>query len=220
MIFINYTRERKELCNVALEIYQSNLVVGTWGNVSIKIKDEDLILITPSGMDYRTMSVDDLVLLDLNANVIAGKWKPSVETPLHTGIYNSRSDLGGIVHVHSPYASAFAVARQNIPVILEETAQVIGHEIETVAYASCGSQDLADKTVKSLGKNKRAVLLANHGLVGAGKDINEALRICYIAEKTAMVTLQAKKLGQIYTLSNEEIEVLRQGFKNYGQTKE
>ena len=83
------------------------------------------------------MDAEDMVLLDGEEKVLAGKYKPSVETPLHLGIYKKRPEINAIVHVHSLYATAFAVARQNIPVILEEAAQVIGHEVRVAPYALC-----------------------------------------------------------------------------------
>lgn len=216
---MRYVRERKQVLDTAVEIYQAKLVPGTWGNVSLKVEDEDLFLITPSGMDYSSMSVEDIVLVDFNGKVVEGQWKPSVETPLHSQVYSKRSDSRAVVHVHSPYATAFAVARQSIPVILEETAQVIGHDIPVAAYAHCGSDELADNVIKSLGSEKRAVLLANHGLLGLGPDLSTALRVCYIAEKTAMVAIKAKSLGEIHALSEEDIKLLNESFKSYGQAK-
>ena len=216
---MNYRRERKQVLEVDREIAAKHLVVGTWGNVSFRIRDESLILITPSGMDYQAMSIEDLVLVNFGGEVIKSSWKPSVETPLHLAIYQERPDVGGIVHVHSPNASAFAVARQAIPVILEETAQIIGHPIETAPYARCGSAELGASALQTLSQGK-AVLLANHGLVGVGIDCHQALKVCFIAERTAMIALSAHKLGQVYDLSPADIQVLQEQFASYGQVKE
>jgi L-ribulose-5-phosphate 4-epimerase len=215
---MRYLQERKEVMDTAREISTSNLVVGTWGNVSVKIKDQPLMAITPSGMRYDTMTVEDIVLTDMQLNIVEGKWKPSSESPTHTEIYQHRSDVKAIVHVHSSYATAFAVAHLSIPVIMEETAQVIGHEIKTAAYAICGSRELAVNTVKTLGAGK-AVLLANHGLIGVGKNVSDALRVCYIAEETARVACLAKSLGPLHSLSSEEIAILNRNFSSYGQQK-
>lgn len=216
---MQYLKERKEVLAIAREIYEEKLVPGTWGNVSQRINNEPRLLITPSGMDYLTMTMEDIVLLDLDARVIEGERKPSVETLLHTEIYKQRPDVGAIVHVHSTFASAFAVAAKSIPVILEETAQVIGHAVQVAPYAPCGTAKLANQAIQCLGHG-RAVLLANHGLVGVGQDLNAALKVCRIAEKTAMVCLYANSLGQVNELGAEEITLLREKFSHYGQAKE
>jgi L-fuculose-phosphate aldolase len=215
---LNYLKERREVLNTAREISAAKMVVGTWGNVSIKIQNQALMLITPSGMNYSTMSIEDIVLVDEQGNVVEGIWKPSVEFPLHAEIYRNRLDVGAIVHVHSTYSTVFAVARKSIPVILEETAQVIGHEIETAPYATCGSSELAFHAVETLGEGK-AVLLANHGLIGVGKTASDALKVCYIAEKTARVAMLATILGEVNSLSEEETKILNIKFRSYGQEK-
>lgn len=215
---MRYLQDRKAVLRTAREIYEEKLVPGTWGNVSQKVKNEPFVLITPSGMDYRTMTIEDIVLLDMDAQVVEGERTPSIESQLHTAIYKNRPDVGGVVHVHSTYASAFAVAGKSIPVILEETAQVVGHAVEVAPYAHCGSLDLAEQAVRTLG-NGQAVLLANHGLVGVGADVQAALKVCNIAEKTAMVSFFANSLGQIKELSQEDITLLREKFSHYGQNK-
>ncbi|HBK53089.1 class II aldolase/adducin family protein [Syntrophomonas wolfei] len=217
---LQYQQERKELLQIAQEIFSSGLVSGTWGNVSLRVSGPGLMLITPSGMDYNQMEAEDMVLLDGEEKVLAGKYKPSVETPLHLGIYKKRPEINAIVHVHSLYATAFAVARQNIPVILEEAAQVIGHEVRVAPYALCGSQQLAENVLKVLGKDKRAVLLANHGLLGLGGNLPEALRVCLVAERTARIAIYSRVLGPLHSLRAEDILSLRQAFRNYGQKKD
>jgi len=216
---MRYLEERQAVLDCAREIYTSGMVTGTWGNVSLRVTGK-LMIITPSGMDYETLEPEDMVLLDFSGQVVEGKYRPSIETSLHLGIYQRRSDINAVVHVHSPYAVAFAVARKNIPVILEETAQVIGHEVEVAAYARCGSQQLADIAVQALGEEKKALLLANHGLIALGQDIPEALKICYIVEKTAMISVYASVLGTPHSLFPEDVSFLNQSSKSYGQKKD
>lgn len=194
------------------------MVVGTWGNVSCRI-DKDNFLITPSGMDYNCLEPEDIVLMDYDLNILEGKYKPSVESPLHSKIYQNRADTYAIVHIHSTYASSFAVARKSIPVVLEETAQVIGHPIEVAPYEHCGTDELAEIVVETLGNDKKAVLLANHGLIALGKDLDEAMKVCIICEKTAKTVLLASQLGTVHVLSDKQIKVLNQAFKSYGQKK-
>jgi L-fuculose-phosphate aldolase len=215
---MRFLSQRQEVLAAAREISAAHLVIGTWGNVSLKIKDEPLVLITPSGMNYQTMVIEDIVLIDLSGSVVEGKWRPSSESLLHTVIYQRRPDLGAIVHVHSVHATAFAAVRKTIPVILEETAQVIGHPIVTAPYAASGTRELAVGAAETLG-NGSAVLLANHGLVGVGKNLRSALRVCYITEETAQVACIAAQLGTVHELTVAEINDQNKRFSKYGQEK-
>ncbi len=213
-----YLEERRQVLNTAREISQNGMVIGTWGNVSARCND-DLMVITPSGVKYDSLTMEDIVIVDSTYGVIEGSLKPSSEAPMHMGIYQKRSDVNAIVHVHSIYATAFAVARKNIPVILEETAQVIGHEVPVADYALCGTYALAETVVKALGEEKKAVLLANHGLVAVGASMAEALRICYVVEKTSRVAIYARGIGEINSLPEAQIKELNHKFKSYGQNK-
>lgn len=211
--------ERNQVLRTARQIASSGMVKGTWGNVSVRAREYPWIVITPSGMEYNSMTVEDMVIVDDGEQIIEGKYRPSVETPLHLQVYQHRAAVAAVVHVHSPYAAAFAVAGQPIPVILEETAQVVGHEIPVVPYARCGTQELAAQVMECLGENKKAALLANHGLIGLGSDIAGALKVCYIVEKTARVALYAHMLGRVSILGPEETSILNEEFQSYGQTK-
>jgi L-ribulose-5-phosphate 4-epimerase len=216
---MRFLEERRQVLAAAREISQSGMVMGTWGNVSMRCPEPELMLITPSGVDYQLMSMEDMVLLDSSYRIREGSYKPSIETPLHMEIYRNREGVKAIVHVHSIYASSFAVARKSIPVILEETAQVVGHEVPVTEYALCGTQALATAVLDSLGEDRRAVLLANHGLLAAGVSMEDALRICYVVEKTAQIALYAQELGGARTLESAEIVQLYQKFKSYGPSK-
>jgi L-fuculose-phosphate aldolase len=216
---ISSMQERQEVLYAAREIAGSGMVIGTWGNVSARSREVQGFVITPSGMDYATLNAEDMVVVDYNRQVLEGRFKPSAETPLHLAVYLARSDVNAIVHVHSPFATAFAVAGMSIPVVLEETAQAIGHEIAVVPYAITGSRRLGEYTVQTLGSEGCAALLANHGVIGCGATVAQALRICYVAEQTAQVALYARMLGSVRDLAPEEVYRLHEGFKNYGQKK-
>jgi L-fuculose-phosphate aldolase len=208
---------RGQVVETARRMLEEGLVRGTWGNVSARIPESSSMLITPSGMDYKTMTPDDLVVVDEQGTRIEGRWKPSTEGPLHLAIYNSRPNVGAIVHTHSTFATAFAVARRPIPAITEEIAQVIGGPIDIAPYAACGSSDLATVAVRHLGQ-RMAVLLANHGLVGVGGDLKEALLACVIGEKTAKIATMAQILGGYSEFRHEQVQELRENFLyKYGQ---
>lgn len=210
---------RKKVVETARRMLEEGLVHGTWGNVSCRIPGESFMIITPSGIDYLRMEPDDTVIVDWEGNLVEGRWKPSTESILHARIYQMRPEVGAVVHTHSTHATAFAIARQPIPVVTEEMAQVVGGMAAVANYATCGTEGLAKEAVKALGR-QNAVLLANHGLVGVGRNLNEALRTCIIVEKTARAVILARLLGGYTELGSEEVKELRTKFINeYGQKK-
>ncbi len=215
---MNYDRLRQEVVETARQMLNQGLVRGTWGNVSARLPDRPGMLITPSGMDYLTMTPDDIVLVE--GDSVIGRWKPSIELLLHKAIYEKRPDVGAIVHTHSVFATVFAAAERPIPAITEEMAQVIGGSVEPAPYAPCGSSALAELAAKYLNR-KQAVLLAKHGLVGVGRDLKEALLSCIIVEKTAQIAAVANMLGGCTEFTPDEIRELRENYLyKYGQDKE
>lgn len=209
-----------KIIDTGKELLASGLVVGTWGNISVILPDGSGYLITPSGMDYDLLTEDDLVYMDLTGNVMQGRRKPSSEFHLHQEIYKVRSDIKAIVHTHSLYASAFAVTRTSIPPIVEDIAQLNGGPVEVADYALPGTEELARKAAKAL-KNRFAVILANHGMVGTGRDIAEAVKVCRLVEKTAQIMIYAQNIGQPVTLSGADVAFMHNFFlTSYGQNKE
>lgn len=207
--------------STGLKMLNSSLVVGTWGNISARVPGEDVLAITPSGMDYDTLTRDDIVLVDLEGNIRAGKHKParkpSIELPLHLAIYRARADVQAIVHTHSAHATALAAARKPIPGAVEDLVQIAGGDVRVSAYALPGTPELGRNAVKAL-EGRNAVLLANHGMVGAGKDLNEALKICLVVEKSAQITILAQAVGGVVELSGPDIESMRNFYlHDYGQ---
>jgi L-fuculose-phosphate aldolase len=232
----------------AREMFQRGLVVGAWGNISLRlatrcgdgrflqnglaaasspgalasnsqsdIDHDNLILITPSGMDYNQLQKTDLVAINLEGQIIQGHRHPSTEMALHLAIYRQRPEIRAIVHTHSVFASALAVARIPLPPILEELAQLLGQEVPVSEYALAGTEGLAENAVRALGQGP-AVLLTNHGLVGVGKTVREALMICQVVEKGAQVYIFSRILGSPRVLSSGEVRQLREEYLyHYGQ---
>ena len=210
-------KAKEEVVNTARIIYREGLVFETWGNVSAR-PTENEVVITPNGIPYEKLTFVDIVTVNLAGQAEEGKWKPSTELPLHLAIYRQRKDIKAIVHTHSSCALAFAVSRQDIPVVLEEQAQIVGGPVKVADYALPGSVELAENALKILGKDGGAVLLANHGLVGIGEDLSTALQICRIIERSARIILWSKLLGSPYILSPGDITELRYNFlRTYGQ---
>lgn len=210
-------KAKEDVVGAARKIIQEGLAFGTWGNISCRPVD-DRIIITPSGIPYNNLQYVDMAVVDLQGRVEESRWKPSTELPLHLAIYRARDDISSVIHVHSIYAAAFAVARQEIPVALEEMAQLLGKEVPVTAYALPGSNALAENAVAALGEQGYAVLLASHGLVAAGQNLNEALLRCLVIERSARILICARLIGVPVLLEDKEISMLRDQYINsYGQ---
>jgi len=210
---------RKKVVEKGIEMLSTNLTVGTWGNISCRVPGEDYIAITPTGMSYDTLVPEDIVVLDLRGNIICGTRKPSIEVPLHLAIYTAREDVQAIVHTHSAYATAMAVARREIPGAVEDLVQIVGGNVRVNEYALPGTEQLGINTVKAM-EGRNAVLLANHGMLGAGRNLEEAFRVCQVVEKSAQVTLLAQLMGGVVALSQDDIDGMRNYYlQGYGQEK-
>ncbi|MDA8229171.1 MAG: class II aldolase/adducin family protein [Desulfitobacterium hafniense] len=210
---------RERLLAVGRELYSSGMIAGTWGNISVWDDVKNAFWITPSGMDYLTLVPEDLVLIDITGQTKEGFRKPSSEFLMHLDIYRARSDVKGIVHTHSVYATAHAVANKCIPPIVEDMAQIVGGSVETASYELPGTEELALAVVVGLGE-KNAVLLANHGLVGVGRNLEEAFKVCQVVEKGAQIHLMSYLLGTPVLLSDEDVRKMRSDYLNkYGQRK-
>jgi len=198
----------------------SGLVTGTWGNISARVPDEPFYVVTPSGIPYDRIKKQDLVVVDGSGHVINSERRPSSELKMHLSIYNAREDVGAVVHTHSTYACALAVAGKPLPPILEEMVQLVGGAVPVARYARAGTASLAAAAVEALGKSN-AVLLANHGLVGMGRDVAEAYQVCLVVEKAAQVYAWASMMGRVETIAPEEVQNLRHMYLHeYGQPKE
>ncbi|MDP4126086.1 MAG: class II aldolase/adducin family protein [Bacillota bacterium] len=208
---------RQKVVEKGREILATNLTIGTWGNISCKVPGEDNILITPSGMSYDILKPEDIVSLDREGKIISGIRKPSIEVPLHLAIYMARKDIQAIIHTHSAYATAMAAARREIPGAVEDLVQIVGGNVRVNEYALPGTEQLGISAVKAL-EGRNAVLLANHGMLGAGRDLEEALKVCQVVEKTAQITLLAQLVGGVVELSQEDINGMRNFYlRGYGQ---
>jgi len=168
----------KELIvDTGVRMLDEGLTVGTWGNFSVRDPETGLIYITPSGMDYRKIQIDDIVVLDNSANIVDGLRVPSVETFMHVSIYNARPDVNAVIHTHPLYSSVLGVNGMELPGISEDFVQIVGDKMICSEYALPGTPELARNVVKGLG-NRNGVLLPNHGTLMVGPDMPMALTIC------------------------------------------
>ncbi|GBE54796.1 MAG TPA: class II aldolase/adducin family protein [Euryarchaeota archaeon] len=197
---------RKEIIKTARKLSVLGLTTSTWGNVSGRI-DEDKFFITPSGIDYDTLQPEDIV--EVNSDLsFEGRRKPSTELKLHAEIYRNKKEVKAVVHTHSTFACAFAIAGKSLPPVLEELAQVVGGSVDCTAYTKAGTWELAEKAVKTLG-NKKAVFLANHGTVCVGRSLKEAFKVCVVVERAAEATIFGSILGKINVISEDDVAELR-----------
>lgn len=208
---------KKRLLAVARKCIWYRLIAGTWGNLSVRL-DEDKMIITPSGFEKSALTVRDLLVMSLDGKILKGKWKPTIETPMHLKIYNSRKDVKAIVHTHSPYATVFAVANESIPVQTVEAASAIGHPIPVTDYVRAGTEEMAEEVVRVLGEKGIAVLIRNHGVVAVGETLEDAFHAAILVEEEARTYYLTKLLGKTNPIPPEEVEILRRSYlTSYGQ---
>lgn len=214
---VKFEKTRKEVIDAGIKMLESHLVVGTWGNISARVPGEDYVAITPSGVDYDTITPEGIVILDMDGNIVDGTMKPSIEFNLHLAVYRSRKDVNAVVHTHSTYCTALAIARKPIPPAAEDLVQIVGGDVRVSEYFLPGSVELGEAAVKAL-EGRNAVLLANHGCLGAGKDLKETLKIVSVVEKSAMATIFAQIMGGVVELSQQDVDIMRDFYLNkYGQ---
>jgi len=208
---------KKLIVETGRELYKQNLTIGTWGNISVLDSETGLVYIKPSGMDYNEINLGDVIVVDKKGKTIEGFRKPSIEMPMHLSIYNTRRDVGAIVHYHPIYSSVLAVTGFSLPGICEDFVQIVGEKVLCAKYALPGSDELAKNAVAGLG-NRNAVFLLNHGTLCVGKDLKEAMKVCYVVEKTAHIYILSKNVGKCKIISEEDIKLMQDFAKNsYGK---
>jgi L-fuculose-phosphate aldolase len=201
---------RDEVLAAAREMLALGLTSGTAGNVSAR--DGDTVVVTPAGLDYRTMTADDLVVLSLSGEVLAGDRAPSSERALHLAAYRAFPEVGGVVHAHPVHATMFACARTPIPAAVDEFAIYVGGDVPCAAYAPSGTEELATEAVRHLG-DRGAVLLASHGLVTVGLSPADALHVALVVEQGAHAVWGAAVLGGAVALPSDAQRTLAEHYR-------
>jgi L-ribulose-5-phosphate 4-epimerase len=211
-------RTRAEVVATARQMAQAGLVASVWGNVSARVPGTDLAVITPSGVAYETLEPEMLSVLSVaSGQHLLGGLKPSSEARMHLAVYRAREEVLGVVHTHSVWASACAAVHRHIPPVVEDLAQAVGGAVACARYALAGTEELAQNVVDALGR-RSAALMANHGVVGVGPTVAEALRVCQIVEKGAQIFALASLLGPAQPLPPNDVDALRHAYLTaYGQ---
>lgn len=208
---------REQLYQLHLELPHNNLVAWTSGNVSARDPDTGYIVIKPSGVRYAQLRPEHMVIMDLDGRLVEGQWKPSSDTASHLYIYRHRPDVGGIVHTHSPYATAFAAVNRPIPVYLTAQADEFGGPIPCGGFALIGGEEIGKVVIESIGSSC-AVLLKNHGVFTIGPEAEAAVKAAVMVEDVARTTWLALQIGQPDEIPPEDIVKLHHRYTHvYGQ---
>jgi L-fuculose-phosphate aldolase len=202
---------KEELLWVAKESLRTNLVHGTAGNFSARLPDGNVVL-TPSSLPYETMTLEQLVVCDLDGNVVEGTTGPTTEKMLHIACLKQYDDIHSVIHCHAKYCTMFALTRQPIPCVIEEVEVFVGGDVPVAGYEFTGSQELAAEVSKWVG-DRAAVLMANHGLLTVGKSPKDALKIANLVELTAEIIFGARQLGEIVPLPDSTREKMAPIYK-------
>lgn len=189
---------KADLLWVAKESLRTGLVHGTAGNFSARLPDGNVAL-TPSSLDYETMTIDDLVVTDLDGTIVEGTRQPTSEKALHLACLRAYDDIHAVIHCHAKYCTMFAITHQPIPCVIEEVDAFVGGDVPVAGYEFTGSQQLADEVSTWVG-DRAAVLMANHGLLTVGASPRDALKIANLIEITAEIVWGARALGPLVPL--------------------
>ncbi|MEJ2156169.1 MAG: L-fuculose-phosphate aldolase [Desulfobacteraceae bacterium] len=209
--------ERSQIVHFGKKLLAARLTSGTGGNLSIFNREENLIAISPSGVEYQAMAPEDVSVVDTDGAPVEGSRKPSSELDFHLALYKKRSDIHSVVHTHSVYATTMACLGWEIPAVHYLVA-FSGHKVPIAPYATFGTPDLARNISASIGQCN-ALLLANHGLVAIGANLATAFAVAEEIELVARIYYQAKCIGEPVILPREEIDKVIRKFTTYGQKK-
>ena len=207
------TKLREHIIQACHQLEVSGLNRGTSGNISCR--DGDHFLITPSGIPTAQMHPASIVTMNLNGDVI-GDGKPSSEWHFHRDLLRHRPELNAIVHTHSPNATSLACLREDLPAFHYMIAIAGGDSIRCAPYALFGTQTLSDYAVAAM-KDRKACLLANHGLIAAGRDLDEAMAVAIEIESLCQQYLIARQTGNPVLLSTQEMQAVIDRFRSYGR---
>lgn len=213
------TELRQQVADLHAELTRNNLVVWTAGNISARVPGEDLMVIKPSGVSYDDLSADTMVVTDLHGNLVEGDLAPSSDTAAHAYVYRHMPEVGGVVHTHSPYATAWAARGEPIPCVLTMIADEFGGDIPVGPFALIGDDSIGHGIVETLRDSRSpAVLMKGHGPFTIGKDARAAVKAAVMLEETARTVHFAFQLGKPDVIAQDDVDRLYARYQNvYGQ---
>ncbi|MFO7321694.1 MAG: L-ribulose-5-phosphate 4-epimerase [Chloroflexota bacterium] len=212
-------RLREEVCALHMELPANNLVTWTSGNISARDPETGLVVIKPSGLKFRELTPESMVVVDVDGKVVEGRYKPSSDTASHCYVYRHRPDVNGIVHTHSRYATAFAALGRPIPCVLTAMADEFGGPIPCAGFALIGGEEIGQQIVNGLaGSKSPAVLLQNHGVFTIGPTAEAAVKAAVMTEDVAATVWLALQMGEPLPIAEDDIAKLHHRYTHvYGQ---
>ena len=210
---------RRTVCDLHAELVRYGLVAWTAGNVSGRVPCTDRFVIKPSGIGYEELSPEAIVVCDLDGTLVDGDLAPSSDTAAHAYVYRHRPDVGGVVHTHSTYATAWAARGEPIPCVLTAMADEFGGEIPVGPFALIGDDSIGRGIVATLGEHRSpAVLMRNHGVFTVGPDARAAVKAAVMCEDVARTVHIARQLGEPLPIEPADVDRLHERYQNvYGQ---
>lgn len=186
---------REQIVQIGLRMVEDGLAHGAQGNISALDVETGLIAITPSAYPYYLRKAEDICVIDLQRNLVEGKWKPTSEIALHTIFYQKRKDVCAVVHSHAPNSTVFGVINEQIPAVLTEAAFYLTGSVPVAPYACPGSDEVAEVTYAAIGESGSAAVMAHHGLLTVGDNLEHAYETTLAAEMTARIVIMARSMG-------------------------
>ncbi|MEE9325085.1 MAG: class II aldolase/adducin family protein [Dehalococcoidia bacterium] len=207
--------EKRAVHEAAKKMHRLGLVDALSGNVSLylgKDGDKSLVAITPRGCHWDMLKEEEVVIIDFEGEPMEGEQIPSSETLTHLAIYKARPEIKAVIHTHSVFASALAVAGKEIPPIIDELVAMVGGGIRAAKYGFPASEELARNAVRAL-EGRTAALLRNHGMVGIGISLTDALAVCELVERASQIYVYASAMGEVNSLAPEIVKAEQEIFR-------
>ena len=210
---------RETVAELHTELMRYQLVIWTAGNVSARVPGHDLMVIKPSGVSYDELCAETMVVTDLHGELVEGDYLPSSDTPAHAYVYRNMPEVGGVVHTHSTYATAWAARGEPIPCVLTMIADEFGGDVPIGPFALIGDESIGEGIVATLRESRsKAVLMQNHGPFTVGKDARAAVKAAVMVEDAARTVHIARQLGEPLPMDQTDIDSLYARYQNvYGQ---
>lgn len=211
---------RAQVATLHAELTRWQLVAWTAGNVSARVPGRDLLVIKPSGVSYDELSAESMVVCDLDGTLVEGEHAPSSDTAAHAYVYKHMPEVGGVVHTHSTYATAWAARGEAIPCVLTMVADEFGGDIPVGPFALIGDDSIGRGIVETLRVSRsKAVLMQNHGPFTVGKDARAAVKAAVLLEDVARTVHVARQLGDPLPIAQQDVDALYDRYQNvYGQS--
>jgi L-fuculose-phosphate aldolase len=212
---VKLAAERQQIVDYGLRLLQAGLTTGSGGNLSCLCREQELIAIGPSGIAYTDVRPEDVVIVDRQGQRVEGRYQPSSELGFHLALYDRRSDIAAVVHTHSVYATTLACLHWELPAV-HYLVGYSGDRVPLAPYATFGTAELARTVADSIG-GYNAVLLANHGLVAVGTQLERAFNVAEEIEFVARLYYQCRCAGTPVLVAEDEMARVLERFKSYGQ---